>query len=136
MNGLRDGRSAAFLAVFVAVPEPFLVGLVSVSGATVSTSATSPAEPALSRSSLTACLSSGVCRGHLPVSTLVEYSVEQGRQDLNLQPAVLETAALPVELRPFKDDTAGRATRPGLTQTARSPFGRSETDGQRAGLGK
>ena len=25
----------------------------------------------------------------------------QGRQDLNLQPAVLETAALPVELRPF-----------------------------------
>jgi hypothetical protein len=35
------------------------------------------------------------------VSTRVEYSVEQGRQDLNLQPAVLETAALPVELRPF-----------------------------------
>ena len=26
---------------------------------------------------------------------------QQGRQDLNLQPAVLETAALPVELRPF-----------------------------------
>jgi hypothetical protein len=47
--------------------------------------------------------------GHYPVSTLVEYSVEQGRQDLNLQPAVLETAALPVELRPFIDDTAGTA---------------------------
>ncbi len=42
-----------------------------------------------------------VSGGHYPVSTLVEYSVEQGRQDLNLQPAVLETAALPVELRPF-----------------------------------
>jgi hypothetical protein len=27
--------------------------------------------------------------------------IQQGRQDLNLQPAVLETAALPVELRPF-----------------------------------
>ncbi len=25
----------------------------------------------------------------------------QGRQDLNLQPAVLETAALPIELRPY-----------------------------------
>jgi hypothetical protein len=53
------------------------------------------------------------------VSTLVEYSVEQGRQDLNLQPAVLETAALPVELRPYTDDSAGTATiitRPGLTQ--------------------
>src|ERR1700742_558665 len=31
----------------------------------------------------------------------------QGRQDLNLQPAVLETAALPVELRPF---AVGRPT--------------------------
>src|SRR5690242_15035375 len=58
-------------------------------------------EPVPSGSSLTACLSS-VFVGHLPVSTPVEYSVEQGRQDLNLQPAVLETAALPVELRPFK----------------------------------
>ena len=26
---------------------------------------------------------------------------------MNLQPAVLETAALPVELRPFNDDAAG-----------------------------
>ena len=26
---------------------------------------------------------------------------EQGRQDLNLQPPVLETGALPVELRPW-----------------------------------
>jgi hypothetical protein len=69
----------------------------------------SPFEPAPSRSSLTACLSSGFLGGHYPVSTLVEYSVEQGRQDLNLQPAVLETAALPVELRPFIDDTAGTA---------------------------
>src|SRR5271163_472778 len=30
-----------------------------------------------------------------------DSSRQQGRQDLNLQPAVLETAALPVELRPF-----------------------------------
>jgi hypothetical protein len=29
------------------------------------------------------------------------HRTQQGRQDLNLQPAVLETAALPVELRPF-----------------------------------
>src|ERR1700754_1858149 len=63
-------------------------------------------EPVPSGSSLTARLSSGLC-GHLPVSTPVEYSVEQGRQDLNLQPAVLETAALPVELRPFE---VGRPT--------------------------
>jgi hypothetical protein len=27
--------------------------------------------------------------------------VEQGRQDLNLQPPVLETGALPIELRPW-----------------------------------
>src|SRR5690348_9539489 len=33
----------------------------------------------------------------------------QGRQDLNLQPAVLETAALPVELHP----SAGRGADPG-----------------------
>ena len=43
---------------------------------------------------------------------------------MNLQPAVLETAALPVELRPFRMALlAGRTTRfPGLTQTARSPL--------------
>ena len=28
-------------------------------------------------------------------------SVKQGRQDLNLQPTVLETVALPFELRPY-----------------------------------
>jgi hypothetical protein len=32
---------------------------------------------------------------------IVAGRIQQGRQDLNLQPAVLETAALPVELRPF-----------------------------------
>ncbi|SBS75841.1 hypothetical protein MHPYR_280009 [uncultured Mycobacterium sp.] len=40
---------------------------------------------------------------HPPVSTMFQTSLIQllqGRQDLNLQPAVLETAALPVELRP------------------------------------
>jgi len=31
---------------------------------------------------------------------------------------------------------AGHQTRSGLTQFARSPIGRSETDGQRAQLGK
>src|SRR5664279_2058639 len=36
--------------------------------------------------------------------------VLQGRQDLNLQPAVLETAALPVELRPLA--AAGIRLRP------------------------
>jgi hypothetical protein len=35
------------------------------------------------------------------VSTIARITHQQGRQDLNLQPAVLETAALPVELRPF-----------------------------------
>src|SRR5687767_4687664 len=131
VNGLRDGRSATFLAVLVGAP--FLVTAASVSVAaslTPSASLTAerrdrlpvgrsgwvttvvcppvssvlsvPSPAALSRSSLTACLSSGSFGGHYPVSTLVEYSVEQGRQDLNLQPAVLETAALPVELRPFR----------------------------------
>ncbi len=34
-----------------------------------------------------------------------------GRQDLNLEPAVLETAALPVELRPYVISKAGGETR-------------------------
>src|SRR5258705_10553559 len=38
---------------------------------------------------------------------MARSSPQQGRQDLNLQPAVLEAAALPVELRPF---TVGRPT--------------------------
>src|SRR6185312_14518253 len=33
----------------------------------------------------------------------------QGRQDLNLQPAVLETAALPIELHPLACSAARRA---------------------------
>src|SRR5699024_1920632 len=39
----------------------------------------------------------------------------QGRQDSNLQPAVLETAALPIELRPFgrSPDHPCRSTRRG-----------------------
>jgi hypothetical protein len=44
----------------------------------------------------------------------------QGRQDLNLQPAVLETAALPVELRPFAGWQANlRVSGPSIR--ARSP---------------
>src|SRR6185312_12369091 len=35
----------------------------------------------------------------------------QGRQDLNLQPAVLETAALPVELHPLTSPASGPAAR-------------------------
>src|SRR4029079_13099468 len=137
--GLRRGPVAAFLVFFLPLPASSSAGA-SLAPVEVSASSAPPRRdrlsvgragcvdtaPVPSGSSLTACLSSGLC-GHLPVSTLVEYSVEQGRQDLNLQPAVLETAALPVELRPFSS---------GLTQFARSPFGRFETDGQRAGLGK
>ena len=70
----------------------------------------SPAASALSRSSLTACPSCRVRLGRVPTARCAPSSVhhdssclfsyQQGRQDLNLQPAVLETAALPVELRP------------------------------------
>jgi hypothetical protein len=40
-------------------------------------------------------------RSILRVVFTIQCPPLQGRQDLNLQPAVLETAALPVELRPF-----------------------------------
>lgn len=52
-----------------------------------------------------------------PISTSVHHcttvvlTLEQGRQDLNLQPAVLETAALPFELRPFSSYTPRTAHR-------------------------
>src|SRR6476469_3097379 len=65
----------------------------------------SSAEPAPSRSSLTACLSSWFVWSPSSVHTLSSIQFEQGRKDLNLQPAVLETAALPVELRPSVGDT-------------------------------
>src|SRR5882724_8167833 len=51
---------------------------------------------ALSRSAPGSCSRSSVTRPPL-------HTLTQGRQDLNLQPAVLETAALPVELHPFVD---------------------------------
>jgi hypothetical protein len=38
--------------------------------------------------------------GHAPVHPLRRSTTWQGRQDSNLQPAVLETAALPIELQP------------------------------------
>src|SRR5690606_16700980 len=38
---------------------------------------------------------------HAPTSGHMACGEVQGRQDSNLQPAVLETAALPIELRPF-----------------------------------
>src|SRR6185312_1576230 len=47
---------------------------------------------------------------------LVRIQFQQGRQDLNLQPAVLETAALPIELRPSR-----LAGQPALTPGCR-PF--------------
>ena len=66
-----------------------------------------------------------------PRSSIIR--LQQGRQDLNLQPAVLETAALPVELRPFAERHCWQILAvQGLTQLTRSPIGRSETDGQRA----
>jgi hypothetical protein len=38
--------------------------------------------------------------------------LRQGRQDSNLQPPVLETGALPVELRPYVNDSTGVRRRP------------------------
>src|SRR3954469_24691295 len=64
-------------------------------------------EPVGSGSSLTPCLSSVLCGVTFQCPHLSSIRLQQGRQDLNLQPAVLETAALPVELRPFMDNTAG-----------------------------
>src|SRR6478736_1085310 len=134
--GLLRGPLAAFLAFFLALASSSREAAscapesVSMSSAAVPRRDRLPVgrtgcvttEPVPSGSSLTAyflCRWMSLC-SHLPVSTPVEYSVEQGRQDLNLQPAVLETAALPVELRPFKDGTAGRpSSRSGLTQFAR-----------------
>ena len=80
---------------------------------------------------VTACSLRCRCVGPVPcpVSTRVEYSVEQGRQDLNLQPAVLETAALPVELRPFGMTYRG-------SHSSRAPRSVDQADGQRAQLGK
>jgi hypothetical protein len=53
------------------------------------------------------------------VSTIARIHHQQGRQDLNLQPAVLETAALPLELRPFAGWQANLRV-PGL-YTTRAP---------------
>ncbi|BAC17294.1 conserved hypothetical protein [Corynebacterium efficiens YS-314] len=40
----------------------------------------------------------------------------QGRQDLNLQPTVLETVALPIELRPYAPQcSAARITLPEIS---------------------
>src|SRR3954447_11567340 len=73
--------------------------------------------PVPSGSSLTACLSSVLCGVTFQCPHLSSIRLQQGRQDLNLQPAVLETAALPVELRPFSDGTAGRPSIPSGTHT-------------------
>ena len=154
-TGCARGRRRLFLAVFFAVPEPFLVGaaLVPVSKSTASLTS-SPDTGRRDRLPLgragrvtTALRARRRCRRPLRsrhdharrsphafrlvvVVTFqcphcVEYSVEQGRQDLNLQPAVLETAALPVELRPFRVALPAGPPGPRLTQFARSPFGRS-----------
>src|SRR5690349_18404421 len=97
---LPVGRSGRFTTAVCARASP----------PSVSAPLSVPAELAPSRSSLTACSlvigRHGSRFGGPPVqypdrpAPRTEYSVEQGRQDLNLQPAVLETAALPVELRP------------------------------------
>ncbi|CAG7598582.1 hypothetical protein SBRY_10172 [Actinacidiphila bryophytorum] len=59
--------------------------------------------------------SRGTASAYLPAHVQVGR-VEQGRRDLNPQPLVLETSALPIELRPFDrhpqrtaGDIAGRA---------------------------
>jgi hypothetical protein len=49
----------------------------------------------------TIALTSGPASPRAVPARIVAARIQQGRQDLNLQPAVLETAALPVELRPF-----------------------------------
>jgi hypothetical protein len=41
-----------------------------------------------------------VPEGDAPTILRFRFTTGQGRQDSNLQPAVLETAALPIELQP------------------------------------
>jgi hypothetical protein len=43
---------------------------------------------------------------NLPTTHLLTVFDWQGRRDLNPQPLVLETSALPIELHPFKKTTA------------------------------
>src|SRR5687768_7139148 len=136
--GLRDGP--VFLAALGFLPSPFLVvsaadAVVAVpapsrrdrlpegrwgrvttavglpASPSSGVSVPSLAEPAPSRSSLTACSLVRSCLSSVVTFQCPHLSsirLQQGRQDLNLQPAVLETAALPVELRPFG---VGRPTR-------------------------
>src|SRR5277367_2092110 len=96
----RCGRVAGFVTTAVRPPLPRLSSVAPPSLA---------ASSAMSPSSLTARsfvrqlsrepFPAGL--GTVPVSSMARLRLQQGRQDLNLQPAVLETAALPVELRPF-----------------------------------
>ena len=61
-----------------------------------------------------------VMHDQLNVQGRQDSNLLQGRQDSNLQPPVLETGALPVELRP---SVRGSDCTPGLAGT---PFGMSE----------
>src|SRR3954471_8948348 len=128
--GFRRGPLAAFLVFFLPLPTS---SSATASCAPVEVSASSAlprrdrlpvgragcvtTEPVGSGSSLTPCLSSVLCGVTFQCPHLSSIRLQQGRQDLNLQPAVLETAALPVELRPFSDGTAGRPSIPSGTHT-------------------
>ena len=45
---------------------------------------------------------------------LVRFAIWQGRQESNPQPTVLETVALPIELRPYEDPHVGESRLPGF----------------------
>ena len=83
-------------------PHPVLDWSAASSDGSASTGSARPPTPRRDRCSLVYVLTSLLLTtGELRRWTALSFDVLQGRQDLNLQPAVLETAALPIELRPF-----------------------------------
>src|SRR6476620_3810547 len=131
--GLPRGPLAAFLVFFLPLPASSSAGASLAPDEMSASSAPGRRErlpvgragcvdtaPVPSGSWLAACLSSVLCVVTYQCPHLSSIRLQQGRQDLNLQPAVLETAALPVELRPFSDGTAGRPSIPSGTHTIRA----------------